>query len=176
MTRSEYAKMLADGTGLSAGAADKAREEWIKLQSLLDALFLLPGTDLRNFRRGAKGSSTNPITRADPKSLGSVNVIASKVAACVRGARAKRGDPRTEPRRLSGVSSRPVKVGAAGTRLALERRDWTWHWASPKELIEDPAILFRLARSPSAHKSRLFLLRLPGPRGIRQRNFFFAFA
>ena len=73
---------------------------------------------------------------------------------CVRGARAKRGDPRTEPRRLSGVSSRPVKVGAAGTRLALERRDWTWHLAFPKELIEDPAILFRLARSPSAHKSK----------------------
>ena len=77
---------------------------------------------------------------------------------CVRGARAKRGDPRTEPRRLSGVSSRPAKVGAAGTRLALERRDWTWHLAFPKELIEDPAILFRLARSPSAHKAKTLSL------------------
>ena len=71
---------------------------------------------------------------------------------CVRGARAKRGDPRTEPRRLSGVSSRPVKVGAAGTRLALERRDWTRHWTSPKELIEDPASSDWL--DPSAHKSK----------------------
>ena len=85
MTRSEYTTMLADGTGLSADAADKAREKWIKVQSLVDDLFLLPGTDLRNFRRGAKGSSSNPITRADPRSMGSVLVIASKVAAAITG-------------------------------------------------------------------------------------------
>ena len=85
MTRSEYTTMLADGTGLSADAADEAREEWMKLQSLVDGLFLLPGTDLRNFRRGAKDSSTNPISRSDPKSMSSVLIILSKVAAAITG-------------------------------------------------------------------------------------------
>ena len=37
----------------------------------------MPGT------RGVKSSASNPITRADPKSLGAVNVIASKVAAAI---------------------------------------------------------------------------------------------
>ena len=80
---------------------------------------------------------------------------------CVRGARAKRGDQRTEPRRLSGVSSRPVKVGAAGTRLALERRDWTRHLAFPKERLWLRPSRQRLSADSHAYvlftKQRLFL-------------------
>ena len=95
---------------------------------------------------------------------------------CVRGARVQRGDQRTEPRRLSGVSSRPVKVGAAGTRLALERRDWTRHLAFPKERLWLRPSRQRLSADLHAYalfSSRLSLSRLPGPRGLRQRNFFF---
>ena len=59
---------------------------------------------------------------------------------CVRGARVQRGDQRTEPRRLSGVSSLPVKVGAAGTRLSFWNAGTrTWLLAFPKERLEDPA-------------------------------------
>ena len=81
---------------------------------------------------------------------------------CVRGARVQRGDQRTEPRRLSGVSSRPVKVGAAGTRLALERRDWTRLLAKERLCLRPSRqrLLRRLARVRT-FSSRLFLPRLP---------------
>ena len=77
----------------------------------------------------------------------------------------------SEPRRLSGVSSRPVKVGAAGTRLAF------WNAGTglgffPKELLEDPALSDWLDLLLLTYQDS-FSLDCPGPRGLRQRNFFF---
>ena len=73
---------------------------------------------------------------------------------CVRGARVQRGDQRTEPRRLSGVSSRPVKVGAAGTRLALWNAGtfWTRHLG-----ISQRAALLRSSRQRLPRRPTHFL-------------------
>ena len=103
---------------------------------------------------------------------------------CVRGARVQRGDQRTEPRRLSGVSSRPAKVGAAGTRLALWNAGtlWTRLLAFPKSGC-DPAgngFLAGHVALPS-QQTRLSLLFTPGlpscgptaSSGSSAENFFF---
>ena len=73
---------------------------------------------------------------------------------CVRGARVQRGDQRTEPRRLSGVSSRPAKVGAAGTRLALWNAGtfWTRHLG-----ISQRAALLRSSRQRLPRRPTHFL-------------------
>ena len=86
---------------------------------------------------------------------------------CVRGARVQRGDQRTEPRRLSGVSSRPAKVGAAGTRLALWNAGtfWTRHLG-----ISQRAALLRSSRQRLPRRPTHFLHNKALSSSSRQRT------